>query len=74
MAITAHRGSVLLSDGTTLVEKPTIARRRAEQLAELLRGAGLTDVDYRVRWHDEPQAADGAGDAALRIVTVELEP
>ena len=72
MAITAHRGSVLLSDGTTLVEKPTIARRRAEQLAELLRGAGLTDVDYRVRWHDEPQAADG--DAALRIVTVELEP
>ena len=74
VAITAHRGSVLLSDGTTLVEKPTIARRRAEQLAELLRGAGLTDVDYRVRWHDEPQAADGAGDAALRIVTVELEP
>ena len=73
MAITGNRGSVLLSDGTTLVEKPAMARRRAEQVAELLRGAGLTDVEYRVRWHDEAGAADG-DDAALRLVTVELDP
>ena len=73
VAIMGNRGSVLLSDGTTLVEKPAMARRRAEQVAELLRGAGLTDVEYRVRWHDEAGAADG-DDAALRLVTVELDP
>ncbi len=72
IAITGHRGSVLLSNGTTLAEQPAIARRRAEQVAELLRGAGLADVEYRVRWLDEPDAADG-DDAALRRVTVELD-
>ncbi|HSC15727.1 MAG TPA: hypothetical protein VLI71_11450 [Gammaproteobacteria bacterium] len=73
VAITGHRGSVLLSNGTALVEQPAIARRRAEQVAELLRGAGLTDVEYRVRWDDEAAAADG-DDAALRRVTIELGP
>ena len=73
VAITGHRGSVLLSNGTVLVEQPAIARRRAEQVAELLRGAGLTDVEYRVRWDDEAAAADG-DDAALRRVTIELGP
>ena len=74
VAITGNRGGVLLSNGTTLVEKPAMARRRAEQVAELLRGAGLTSVEYRVRWHDEAGAADGDDDAALRLVTVELDP
>jgi hypothetical protein len=72
LLITGHRGSVLLSNGTTLVEQPVIAQRRAEQVAELLRGAGLADVEYRVRWLEEPGAADG-DDAALRRVTVELD-
>lgn len=74
ITIAGHRGSVLLSSGTTLVEQPAIARRRAEQVAQLLRGAGLTDVEYRVRWDDEAGAADGMDDAALRRVTVELDP
>jgi hypothetical protein len=74
VTITGHRGSVLLSNGTTLVEQLGVARRRAEQVAELLRGAGLTSVEYRVRWDDEAGAADGDDDAALRRVTVELDP
>jgi hypothetical protein len=74
VTITGYRGSVLLSDGTTLTEQESLARRRAEQVAALLRGAGLTDVDYRVEWRDEPGAADGLDDAALRRVTVELAP
>ena len=74
VAITGNRGGVLLSNGTMLVEQPAMARRRAEQVAELLRGAGLTSVEYRVRWHDEAGAADGDDDAALRRVTVELDP
>jgi len=74
VAIMAHRGSVLLTDGTTLTEKSGLARRRAEQLATLLKGAGLTDVEYRVRFDDTPGAARGEDDAALRLATVELLP
>lgn len=74
IAITGYRGSVLLSNGTTLTEAPAIARRRAEQLATLLRGAGLTDVAYDVTWQDEPGVANGLDDPALRRVTVELSP
>jgi hypothetical protein len=74
IAITGHRGSVLLSNGTTLTEQPSLARRRAEQVATLLRGAGLTDVAYDVQSHDEPGVPDGLNDAALRRVTVEITP
>jgi hypothetical protein len=74
VSITGHRGSVLLSNGTTLTEQPSLARRRAEQIATLLRGAGLTDVDYQIHWQDEPGVATGLNDASLRRVTVELTP
>ncbi len=74
ITITGHRGAVLLSNGATLTEQPSLARRRAEQLATLLRGAGLTDLDYEVNWQDEPGTADGLNDAALRHATVELTP
>jgi hypothetical protein len=74
IAITGYRGSVLLSNGTTLTEQPAMARRRAEQLATLLRGAGLTDIAYDVQWHDEPGSPTGLNDASLRRVTVELTP
>ena len=74
VTITGYRGSVLLSDGTTLTEQASLARRRAEQVAALLRGAGLADVEYRVEWYDEPGPADGLNDANLRRVTVELGP
>jgi hypothetical protein len=72
ITITGHRGRVLLSNGTTLTEQSALARRRAEQIATLLRGAGLTDIEYEVTWQDDPGAADGNDDASLRRVTVEL--
>jgi hypothetical protein len=72
VAITAHRGAVLLSDGTTLTERSDIARRRAEQIATLLQGAGLTDVRYDVRWEDAPATPSGENDSTLRFATVEL--
>jgi hypothetical protein len=74
VTISGQRGAVLLSDGTLLTERVDIARRRAEQVAELLRGAGLTDVDYRVQWKDAPGTASGVDDAALRTVDVVLDP
>jgi hypothetical protein len=72
VSIAAHRGAVLLSDGTTLTEKADIARRRAEQIASLLRGAGLTDIEYEVWWEDAPAPPTGTNDAAQRVATVEL--
>jgi hypothetical protein len=72
VTVTAYRGAVLLSNGTMLTERDDIARRRAEQIATLLRGAGLTDVRYDVRWEDTAGQPTGTGDAALRFATVDL--
>jgi hypothetical protein len=74
IAITGYRGAVLLSDGSVLVEHADIAARRAAQVAELLQGAGLTTVEYRVRAEGAAAAPDGADDAARRRVTVDLSP
>jgi len=63
--ITAYRASSLLSNGKTLTEREDIGRRRAEQLAGLLKDSGLTTVAYQLRWQDAP-APDGEKDAAAR--------
>jgi hypothetical protein len=73
VVITGRRGAVLLSNGTLLSERADIAERRAEQIAELLRGAGLTEVEYRVGWSASAGEATGIDDAALRTVEIELE-
>ena len=67
--ITAYRASSLLSNGKTLLEREDIGRRRAEQLAGLLKDAGLTGVAYQVRWLDAA-APDGGDDAAARRADV----
>jgi hypothetical protein len=67
VAVTAYRASVLLSNGKTMTEREDIARRRAEQVASLLKDAGLTRPAYEVRWLDAP-TANGTNDAALRKV------
>jgi len=74
--ITGFRAASLLSNGTVMAEDETIGRRRAEQVAELLRGAGLTDVHYEVRWKDEAALANGTDDATRRKaeVVVRLQP
>ncbi len=72
--ITGHRGAVLLSDGTVLQEQADIARRRAEQVAELLRGAGLTAPAYEVRWVDGAPAPNGVDDHGQRRVDITIRP
>jgi hypothetical protein len=67
VAITAYRASVLLSNGKTMTEREDIARRRAEQVASLLKDAGLTSPVYEVRWLDGP-APNGTDDAGRRKV------
>jgi outer membrane protein OmpA-like peptidoglycan-associated protein len=70
--IVGHRGAVRLSNGQTIVEDPAIARKRAEQVAALLQGAGLSGSSFKVSWRDEAAAATGTDDYASRrtVVTV----
>lgn len=70
LTITGYRAASLLSNGERMLEQETIGRQRAEQIAELLEGAGLTDVHYELEWKDVTGDADGIDDAALRRVEV----
>lgn len=70
VTITGYRSASLLSNGTLLKEQDIIGRRRAEQIAQLLKGAGLTDVKYELKWKDLARRADGIDDAAGRRAEV----
>jgi hypothetical protein len=70
LTITGYRAASLLSNGERMLEQREIGQRRAEQIAELLEGAGLTDVRYEMQWKDVVSDADGINDATLRRVEV----
>ena len=72
--ITGYRSGALLSDGTVLQEAPDRAQRRARQVEELLRGAGLTAPRYEVRWEDAAPAPNGTDDYRNRRVDITLLP
>ena len=72
-SVTGMRGAHRLSDGTLLRESPSIAQRRAEEVAHLLEGAGL-NVPLAIRSVDGEPEADGVEDWRSRRVTVVLEP
>ncbi len=71
--ITGFRSASRLSNGQTMVERENIARQRAEQIRELLQGAGLTDVKYRLEWKDIAKRANGVDDALNRRAEVIVE-
>lgn len=70
VAIVGYRGAVRLSNGQTMVEEASIARRRADQVAMLLRGAGLTAPEYTIESRDVSPEADGIDDHLLRRVVI----
>lgn len=70
--ITGYRSASRLSDGTVMRERETIARERAAQVEQLLRGAGLEDVRYTLRTQDRSKRPNGTDDAANRRVDVEI--
>jgi hypothetical protein len=72
--IVGYRSATLLSNGQVVTEKPGIAQARAEQIAELLQGAGLTSPRYEVRWREQPERADGVEDHATRRVSISVQP
>jgi len=70
--IVGYRGAARLSNGQVMSEEADIGKRRAEQLAMLLRGANLKSPSYNVTWHDESAKATGVDDFAIRraVITV----
>jgi hypothetical protein len=73
LEITGVRGAHRLSDGTLLRESANVGERRAEEIAELLRGAGLT-APIKTYAVDGEAEADGIDDWRSRRVTVVLTP
>ena len=73
LEVTGVRGAHRLSDGTLLQESANTGRRRAEEVAGLLRDAGLT-APAEVTWTDAVADADGIDDWQSRRVTVVLQP
>ena len=67
--ITGYRAASLLSNDTLFTERDDIGQRRAEQVAALLKDAGLSTLSYDVRWQDAPKP-DGVNDARLRKTDV----
>lgn len=72
-SVTGMRGAHRLSDGALLEESDSVGRRRAEEVAHLLAGAGLK-IPFSVDWEDGEREADGVDDWRSRRVTVVLEP
>lgn len=71
--ITGVRGAHRLSNGTLLKESAGVGERRANEIAGLLRGAGL-DAEAEIDWIDGDAEADGVDDWKSRRVTVVLTP
>jgi outer membrane protein OmpA-like peptidoglycan-associated protein len=72
--IVGHRGAVRLSNGQTIIEEQTIARKRAEQVAALLQGAGLRGPTFKVSWRDDAAPATGVDDHLSRRVVATVRP
>lgn len=70
--VTGYRATSLLSNGSRMVEKPGLAEKRAQDVATVLRGLGVTNVT--VDWKTEAEPADGASDPARRRVTITITP
>src|SRR6516164_1336909 len=51
-----------LSDKSVLTEQPGIAKARAEEIADLLKSAGLSRVDIKITFRAEPEPAHGVDD------------
>jgi hypothetical protein len=69
----ARRAASKLSDGQVMTERPEMGRRRAEKMAAILTGLGVSPDKVRVRWDDAPAPPAGQDDwrsrrAEIRIV------
>jgi hypothetical protein len=74
LKVAAGRGATRLSNGGVLTERSGIAKARAEEIADLFEGAGISRSAIQSTWRDDPEPADGTDDWRSRRVTVRVEP
>jgi hypothetical protein len=74
--VVGYRGAALLSNGSTLTEEDGIGRKRAEQVAMLLKSTELQSAEFQfnVRWEDAPSPVNGKDDYKTRQVVVTVHP
>lgn len=70
--VTGSRATSLLSDGRRLVEREGLAERRANAVAEILRGLGVRNVTVEVL--NDAAPADGKNDALQRRTVIVVTP
>jgi hypothetical protein len=70
--IIGYRGAALLSNGQTLVEAEGIGRRRAQQIATIMKGSDLESPEFKVTWIDEPAPVTGEDDHLTRRVVIRV--
>ena len=70
--VSGYRATTLLSNGDRLVEKAGLAEKRAQNIATLLRGFGVSHLT--VEWTNEAEPGDGQTDPSRRRVTIVVTP
>jgi outer membrane protein OmpA-like peptidoglycan-associated protein len=70
--VAGYRATTILSNGDHLVEQTGIAEKRAQNIATLLRGLGVSGV--MPEWKTEPEPGDGVTDPSRRRVTIFVTP
>jgi outer membrane protein OmpA-like peptidoglycan-associated protein len=70
--VAGYRATSLLSNGQRLTEKAGLAEKRAQNVATLLRGLGVSPVT--VDWKSEAEPGDGITDPSRRRVSIVVTP
>ncbi len=72
--VTGHRGASRLSDGTAMIERPEMARKRAEKITGILRGLGVDAEQIETEWIDAPGGDSARDDWRSRRVDLRVVP
>ena len=70
--VAGYRATTVLSNGERLMEKAGLAEERAQNIATLLRGLGVSHLT--VGWSSEAEPGDGQADPSRRRVTIVVTP
>ena len=70
--VAGYRATTVLSNGNKLVEKAGLAEKRAQNIATILRGLGVSNVAMSAKSDAGP--GDGKADASRRRVTILVSP
>jgi len=70
--VSGYRATSLLSNGDRLVEKPALAEKRAQNIATVLRGLGVSVSS--ADWKSDAEPGDGQTDPTRRRVTIVVTP